>query len=110
MDHFNTLSTAAAARNIPLLKEASPAKVMSCALIASTGLRKDLDVAKEVTGRASTPSAKMVGRLANSPSWLAVFCGQSAPVMRVDHHQRAKVIPVPEVVEHSRLMLFPLIR
>jgi hypothetical protein len=30
-------------------------------------------------------------------------------VMRANHHQRAKVPIVPEVVECARLMLFPLV-
>jgi hypothetical protein len=61
MDPFNALSTTAAARRIPPLKEASSAKVMSCALIASVDLQKDLDATKEVTGGAGAPSAKMAG-------------------------------------------------
>jgi hypothetical protein len=61
IDPFNALSTAAAIRKIPPLKEASPAKVMSCVLIASTGLQKDLDATKEVTGGSGAPSAKMAG-------------------------------------------------
>jgi hypothetical protein len=47
MDPINALSTAAVARKIPLLKEAPPIKVMSCALVASTHLEKDLDAAKD---------------------------------------------------------------
>jgi hypothetical protein len=62
MDPFNTLSTTAAARKVPQLKEAPPAKVMSGALVASTDLEKDLYVTKEVTGGASVPLAKMAGR------------------------------------------------
>jgi hypothetical protein len=73
MDPFNALSTATTARKIPLLKEASPAKVMSCALVASTDLHKDLDAAKEVTEGAGAPSVQMVGRS-------AMVCGQ--PVSR----------------------------
>jgi hypothetical protein len=38
MDPYNAQSTTAAARKIPPLKEASLAKVMSCALITSTDL------------------------------------------------------------------------
>jgi hypothetical protein len=72
MDPFNALSTTAAARTIPPLKEASPAKVMLCSLITSTDLQKDLDAAKEVTGGASAPSVKMVSRP-------AMVCGQSVP-------------------------------
>jgi hypothetical protein len=76
-DPINALSTATATRKIPLLNEASPTKVMSCALITSTDLQKDLDAAKEVTGGAGAPSAKMAGRPANSPGWTAMVCGQS---------------------------------
>jgi hypothetical protein len=76
---------------LPPLKEASPAKVMLCALIASIDLQKDLDATKEVTGGASTPLAKMAGR-----PWFVV---NRSLVMRADHHQHAKVPPVPEVVE-----------
>jgi hypothetical protein len=61
MNPFNALSTATTAGKIPLLKEASPAKVMSCALIASADLQKDLDAAKEVTGGAGAESEKMAG-------------------------------------------------
>jgi hypothetical protein len=68
-----------ATRTIPSLKEASPAKVMSCVLITSTDLQKDLDVAKEVTGGASVPLAKIVGRAANSPGRSAMVCGQLVP-------------------------------
>jgi hypothetical protein len=69
MDPFNALSTAVAAMKIPPLKEAPPAKVMSCALVALTDLEKDLHAVKEVTGGASTPSAKMVGRPAGHVLW-----------------------------------------
>jgi hypothetical protein len=75
MDPFNALSTAASARKIPPWKETPPAKVMSCALVASKDLEKDLDDAKEVTGGAGTPSVKMAGR----PARLAMVCGHSAP-------------------------------
>jgi hypothetical protein len=94
MDPFNALSTVVATRKIPPLKEASPAKVMLCVLVASTDLQKDLDVAKEVTGGVGMPSVKMVG-------WSALVCGQLSPVM---------VPPVPKVVERTWLVLFPLIR
>jgi hypothetical protein len=92
------------------LKEAPPTKVMSCALAASTDLEKDLDAAKEVTGGAGAPMAKMADQLANSPSQPAMVCGHSALVMRAGHHQRVKVPLVPEVMERTRLMQFPLIR
>jgi hypothetical protein len=45
MDPFNALSTATAARKNPPLKEASPTKVMSCALIISADLQKYLHAA-----------------------------------------------------------------
>jgi hypothetical protein len=67
MDPFNALSTVVAARKIQPLKEAPPTKVMSCALVTSTDLEKDLDAAKEVTDGAGAPSTKMAGRLTNSP-------------------------------------------
>jgi hypothetical protein len=79
MDPFNALSTAAAVRKIPPLKEASPTKVMLCVLVTLTDLQKDLNAAKEVTGGADTPSAKMFDRAANSPGRSAMVCGQSAP-------------------------------
>jgi hypothetical protein len=79
MDPFNALSTAAAARKIPLLKEAPPAKVMSCALVASTDLEKDLDAAREVTGGVGMPSVKMASQPTNSPGRPAMVCGHSAP-------------------------------
>jgi hypothetical protein len=56
MDPFNALSTVAAARKIPQLKEAPPTKVMSCALVTSTDLEKTLDAEKEVIGGAGAPS------------------------------------------------------
>jgi hypothetical protein len=79
MDPFNALSTATAARKIPPLKEAPPAKVMSCVLVASIDLEKDLDAAKQVTGGADTPSTKMANRPANDPSRPTKVCGHSAP-------------------------------
>jgi hypothetical protein len=79
MDPFNALSTAAAARKIPLLKEASLAKVMSCVVITLTDPQNDLGAAKEVIGGAGAPSMKMVSRLANSLGRLAMLCGQSVP-------------------------------
>jgi hypothetical protein len=63
MDPFNALSIIAAARKIPPLKEASPTKVMSCALVTLTDLEKTLDATKEVTRGANTPSVKMAGQL-----------------------------------------------
>jgi hypothetical protein len=79
MDPFNALSTAAAARKIPPLKEAPPAKVMSCAFVASKDLEKDLDAVKEITGGAGTPSAKMAGWPANSYGQSAMVCGHVTP-------------------------------
>jgi hypothetical protein len=65
MDPFDALSTIAATRKIPPLKEAPPTKVMSCASVALTDLEKDLDAAKEVTEGAGVPLAKMASRPAN---------------------------------------------
>jgi hypothetical protein len=109
MNPFNALSIAATVRKILPLKEASPAKVMSCALIASIDIQKDLDATKEVTGGAGAPSTKMASRPANSPGrpW---FVANQSPVKRVDHHQRAKVPPVLEVMERAQLVVFPLVR
>jgi hypothetical protein len=92
---INALSIAAAARKIPPLKEASPAKVMSCKLIASIDLQKELDATKEVTGGADAPSTKMACR-----PWFVA--NQS------HHHQHAKLPPVTEVVECARLVFYPL--
>jgi hypothetical protein len=75
---------------------------MPCALVTSTDREKDLDAAKEVTGGADAPSAKMAGR----PLFVAI----QPRVMRAGHHQCAKVPLVPEAVECARLVLFPLIR
>jgi hypothetical protein len=102
MDPFNALSTTAARRKIPPLKEAPLAKVMSCALVASTYLEKDLDAAKEVTRGAGMPSVKMAGR----PWFVAI----QPRVIRAGHHQRNKVPLVPKAMECTSLMLFPLIR
>jgi hypothetical protein len=79
MDPFNVLSTSAATSKIPPLKEALPAKVMSCAFITLTDLQKDFDAAKEATGGAGAPSAKMAGWPAMFPGRLAMVCGQSVP-------------------------------
>jgi hypothetical protein len=79
MDPFNALSTAAAVRKIPPLKEASPTKVMLCVLVTSTDLQNDLDAAKEVTGGADAPSVKMFDRATNSPGRSAMVCGQLVP-------------------------------
>jgi hypothetical protein len=84
------------------LKEASPTKVISCVLVTSTDLQKDLDASNEATGGVNVPSAKMAGQ-----PW---FVSNRPPVMRADHHQHAEVPPIPEVVECARLMLFPPVR
>jgi hypothetical protein len=110
MDPFNALFTTTAARKIPQLKEAPLAKVISCALIVSTDLEKDFDATKEVIRGAGVPSVKMASQSAKSPSWLAMVCGHSTPMMRAGHHQRAKVLLVPEAAECTRLVLFPLIQ
>jgi hypothetical protein len=54
------------------LKEASMAKVMSCA--------------KEVIRGAGAPSAKMADRPANSPGRAPWFVANQSSVMRADHH------------------------
>jgi hypothetical protein len=79
MDPFNALSNAAATRKIPSLRDAPPAKVMSCALVASTDLERALDAVKEVTGGAGAPSTKMANLSVNSPGRPAMVCGHSAP-------------------------------
>jgi hypothetical protein len=61
MDPFNALLTAAAVRMIPSLREAPPAKVASCALVASIDLEKALDAAKKVIKGASVSSVMMGG-------------------------------------------------
>jgi hypothetical protein len=109
MDPFNALFSTAATRKIPPLKEAPPTKVLSCALVASINLEKDIDAMKEVTGGANMPSAKMAGRPANSPGCQTWFVAIWPPVMGAGHHQRAKVPLVPEAVEHTWLVLFPLV-
>jgi hypothetical protein len=65
MESFNVISTDAAARVMPLLKE-SPPKVMSCTLAAYGDLDKALDVTKGVTGGVGTLLANMGGRPAMS--------------------------------------------
>jgi hypothetical protein len=62
MDPFNALSTTAAARKIPPLREAPPTKVMSCALVTSTDLKRAFDAVKKVIRGAGTPSVKMADR------------------------------------------------
>jgi hypothetical protein len=109
-DPFNALSTTTAVKKIPPLKEASPTKVMSCALIPSTYQQKDLDAAKEVTRGAGAPSANMAGRLANSPGRPAMVCGQSVPHGEGQSPPACHCSPVPEVVECARLVLFPLVQ
>jgi hypothetical protein len=104
MDPFNTLSTATATWKIPPLKEAPPTKVMSCALVASTDLEKDLDAVREVIGGADMPLEKMAGRPANSPR------ATDHGLWPFGDHQHTKAPLVPGAVEHARLVLFPLIR
>jgi hypothetical protein len=82
MDPLNALSTTTATRKIPPLQEAPHAKDMSCALVASTDLEKDLYAAKEVNRGAGTPSAKMAGWLANSPGRPAMVCVNLPPPPR----------------------------
>jgi hypothetical protein len=79
MDPFNPLSTVAATRKIPPLKEAPPTKVRSCALVASKDLEKDLNAANEVTGGDGAPSMKMVGRAANCTGRPAMVYGHCPP-------------------------------
>jgi hypothetical protein len=79
MDSFNALSTAVVARKVSPLREAPPAKVMSCALVTSTDQDRALDIVKEVTEEAGMPSAKMASRAANSPGRPAMVYGHSAP-------------------------------
>jgi hypothetical protein len=67
MHPFNAQSTTAATRKIPPLKEAPPTKVMSCAMVATTDLEKDLDAAKEVIGGAGVPSP-----LTSQPQFVAI--------------------------------------
>jgi hypothetical protein len=112
MDPYKALSTAVAVRKIAPLREAPTGKVMSCALIASTNLERALDAAKEVTRGAGMPLVKMASRPANYPSRPNMVCGHSPllPVMRAGHHQHAKVLLVPEAVERTRFMLFPLVQ
>jgi hypothetical protein len=85
---------------------------MSCALVTSTNLKRDLDATKEVTRGAGAPSAKMVGWPTNSPSWPAMVCGHLPPplVVRAGHHQHTKVPLVPEDMKCARFVLFPLIQ
>jgi hypothetical protein len=87
MDPFNALSTTVAARKISPLKEAPPAKVESCALVAPTNLEKDLDAPKVVTGGAGAPSVNMAGRPTPLASRLW-FVATQPPVRRAGHHPR----------------------
>jgi hypothetical protein len=80
MDPFNALSTATAVRMIPLLREAPPAKVASCALVASTDLEKVIDAVKEVIGGSGVPSTMMAGRPAKSPGRPATIGGRLTPL------------------------------
>jgi hypothetical protein len=108
MDPFNALSITAAARKIPPLKEAPPAKVMSSALVASPDLEKNLDAVKEVTGEAGVPLAKMAGRPANSPRRSQPWFVAIRPLMmRATHHQCAKVPLVPRPWNTAGSCSFP---
>jgi hypothetical protein len=73
---------------------------MLCALVTSTDLEKTFDVAK-ITGGVGTPLGKSTNR-----SW---FVANRSPVIRADHHQCTKVPPIPEDLERTLLLLFPLI-
>jgi hypothetical protein len=78
MESYNVISTTATVRTIPPLKE-SPMKVTSCTLVASSDLHKALDVTKDVTRGAGSPSAKMGGRPANLDGCLTMGFGRSTP-------------------------------
>jgi hypothetical protein len=80
MDPFNALSTAAATRMIPLLREVATAKVTSRALVASTDLEKALDAMKDVIGGVGVPLAMMSDQLAKPPGRLATVGGQLTPL------------------------------
>jgi hypothetical protein len=98
MDPFNALSTAAVARLIPPLREALPAKVVSCALVTSTDLGKALDAMKEVIGGASVPSVMMGSRPAKSAGQLATVGGRLTPSRWVSHHLCARIPLLPRAV------------
>jgi hypothetical protein len=111
MDPFSALSTTTATRKFPPLREAPPAKVMSCALVASKDLERALDATKEVIGGAGMPSAKMAGRPANSPGRSTMVChhldprdeGRSPPV-----HQGPPVralFPLPTIKKEHRSVM-----
>jgi hypothetical protein len=76
MDPFNDLSTAATVRMIPLLRQAPPTKFAPCALVASTGMEKALDAAKEVIRGVGTSSVTMAGWPAKSPGRPATVGGR----------------------------------
>jgi hypothetical protein len=83
------------------LKESQPTKVMSCALVSSTDLEKDLEVAKEVTGGAGVPSTKMASWLANPLAGRPWFAAILSPMMRANNHQCAKVPLILEAIERA---------
>jgi hypothetical protein len=111
MDPFNALSTAATARMIPPLREAPPAKVTSCALVASTDLKKALDAAKEVIRGAGAPSVMMGGRVAKSPGRPANVGGRLTPppLRWVSHQLRARVPLLPRTMVRVLFVRFPLV-
>jgi hypothetical protein len=78
MESFNVVSTAATVRAMMSLKE-SLVKVTSYTLITSSDSEKVLDMTKDVTRGASTPSAKMGGRLTNINDRLSMSFSRPAP-------------------------------
>jgi hypothetical protein len=95
---------------IPLLRDAGPTKLTSCALVASTDLEKALDAVKEVIEGASAPSAMMGNRPAKSPSQLATVGGRLTPSTWVTCHLRARVPLLPRAMVRVLFMHFPLVR
>jgi hypothetical protein len=88
MKSFNVISTAAAMRGIPSVKE-SPVKVASCTLVASSDLDKVLDVTKDITRGADAPMTKMGGQLANIDGRPAMSFGRPSP-LEVGHSTHAR--------------------
>jgi hypothetical protein len=111
MDPFSALSNAAATRMIPPLREAPPAKVTSCALIASTDFEKALDAAKEVIGGTGVASAIMGGQPTKSPGRPAAVGGRLTPPSRwASHHLSARVPLLPRAIVCAMFVRFPLVR
>jgi hypothetical protein len=111
MDPFNALSIAAATRMIPPLREAPPAKVVLCALVASTDLEKAIDAANELIGGAGVPSAMMGGWPSKSPSRPATVGGRLTPYLRwVSRHLCANVLLLPRAMVRVMFVHFPLVR